>query len=738
VVRRGREREQGAVIRMARWSAEHPWRAIAGWIVFVVLCAVVGGMAGTRQQTDADEAVGEWAHAERIVQDGHFPDPIMENVLVTARSGTLDRGRAAAALADVGRRFAALPEVARQEKPVISHNGSAMALRIEMAGPDDGSSDRVTPLLDATATVQAAYPDLRVEEVGDASIDRAMDTTLGRDFVRAEKLSVPISLAILLVAFGALIAAGVPVLLALSSVAAAIGLSALVSHVTPASDSISSVILLIGMAVGIDYSLFYLRRAREERARGASTVDAVEIAAATSGRAVLVSGVTVGVAMAGMLLSQSAIFISLALGTILVVAVAVIGSITVLPAVLVKLGRWVDRPRVPVIYRLTLHNRPPRLWPTMLRPVLRRPGIALLIAGGLLVALALPAATMRTRLLGDADLPRSIPIVDSYDRLTAAFPSDGETHQVAVEAPADQAGAVRAALSDLDRRTKADPRFAADQPADIQESADHRVHVLDVPIPTSAESDQAKDTLSALRTNLLPQTVGHVPGAEMAVGGATAASVDFSHSLSSRLPWVFGFVLTLTFLLMLWAFRSVVIATTAIVLNLLSVGAAYGLLVLVFQHHWAEGLLGFTSNGSIVAWIPMFLFVVLFGLSMDYHVFVVSRIREAALKGMPTRDAVRHGLTHSAGAVTSAAVVMVAVFSIFATLSTLDFKELGIGLGAAILLDATIVRAVLLPAAMTLLGRWNWWAPGFLRGRGRHAVDAAAPLERVPVGSGMH
>jgi putative drug exporter of the RND superfamily len=736
VARRGRE--QGAVIRMARWSAEHPWRAIAGWIAFVALCAVAGGAAGTRQQTDADEAVGEWGRAERIVEHGDFDRPVIENILVTARSGALDRARADAALADVARRFSSLPAVARQDAPVSSADGSALVLRAQLAGSEDGSADRVVPLLDATAAVQAAYPDLRVEEVGDASVERAMGTTLDRDFQRAEKLSVPISLAILLLAFGALLAAGVPVLLALSSVAAAIGLSALVSHLMPVSDAVSSVILLIGMAVGIDYSLFYIRRAREERARGASTLDAVEIAAATSGRAVVVSGVTVGVAMAGMLLSESAIFVSLAIGTILVVAVAVVGSITVLPAVLAKLGRWVDRPRVPVLYRLTMHRREPRLWPAVLRPVLRRPAMALTISAGLLAALAIPAAGMRTRLLGTEDLPRSIPIVASFDRLTAAYPSEGESHQVAVEAPAAEAPAVRAALAELDQRTKADPSFAADGPADIRESADHRVHVLDVPIPTTPDTAQARQTLSTLRTTLLPQTVGQVPGATAAVGGATAASVDFSQSLSSRLPWVFGFVLTLTFGLMLWAFRSVVIAGTAIVLNMLSVGAAYGLLVLVFQHHWAEGLLGFQSNGAIVAWIPLFLFVVLFGLSMDYHVFVVSRIREAALGGMPTRDAVRHGITSSAGAVTSAAVVMVAVFSVFATLTTLDFKQLGIGLGVAILLDATIVRAVLLPAAMTLLGRWNWWAPTFLRGRGRHSVDTAAHHELVSAGSGAH
>jgi RND superfamily putative drug exporter len=447
--------------------------------------------------------------------------------------------------------------------------------------------------------------------------------------------------------------------------------------------------------------------------------------------------VTVGVAMAGMLLSESAIFVSLAIGTILVVAVAVLGSVTVLPAVLARLGRWVDRPRVPVLHRLTMHRSEPRMWPALLRPVLRRPAIALVVSAGLLAVLAMPAVGMRTRLLGTADLPRSIPIVASFDRLTTAFPSEGDSHLVAVEAPASAAPAVRAALLDLDRRAGADRLFAVDGPADVRASADGRVHLLEVPTPYAPGTDEARHGLTALRGTLVPQTVGQVTGAEVAVGGSTAASADFSHSLSSRLPWVFAFVLTLTFGLMLWAFRSPVIAATAIVLNLLSVGAAYGLLVLVFQHHWAEGLLGFQSNGAIVAWIPMFLFVVLFGLSMDYHVFVVSRIREAALAGMPTRDAVRHGVTSSAGAVTSAAVVMVAVFSIFATLSTLDFKQLGIGLGAAILIDATVVRAVLLPAAMALLGRWNWWAPAFLRG-GRPRRVSAVDVDRLPVGSGVH
>jgi putative drug exporter of the RND superfamily len=690
------------VVRIARWSAEHRWRAVLAWVAFVVVCVGTGAMVGTRSQTEAQEAIGEQGRYERIIEAGGFDDPAVENVLLTGPA-------AAAAAEDAAGRLRAVPVVAAVSPPAVS--GDSALVRVTLRGDPDDAADVVQPVLDTTAAVGAAYPGLRVEQVGGATIDRALEKTYGDDFAQAERLSVSITLVILIVAFGALLAAAVPVLLALTSVAAAMGLSAVTSHLLPVNDTTASVVLLIGMAVGVDYSLFYVRRAREERARGRSALDAVEIAAATSGRAVVVSGATVAVAMAGMFLSASAIFSSLALGAILVVAVSVIGSVTVLPAVLAGLGSWVDRPRVPLLHRLT--GRPPRLWPAILRPTLRRPALALLLGAGALVLLALPAAGMRTSLPGIDDLPRSIPAMQTYDRLTAAFPDRGASHELAVQAPADRAGEVRRSLLALAGRASGDPRFAAvDRP---ETSADGRVTRMTLRIPDEENSDGAKQSLQSLRATLVPDTVGRVPGASVAVGGGTAASVDFSRGLSDRLPLVVGFVLALSFLLVLWTFRSVVVAATAIVLNLLSVGAAYGLLVLVFQHTWAEGLLGFRSDGAIVAWLPMFLFVVLFGLSMDYHVFVVSRIRELAMRGMPTPDAVRHGIVGSAGAVTSAAVVMVAVFSIFATLSGLEFKQMGVGLAAAILLDATLVRAVLLPAAMTLLGRWNWWSPAVLR-----------------------
>ncbi|WP_089156978.1 MMPL family transporter [Micromonospora sp. NBS 11-29] len=706
-------------VRLARWSAEHPWRAIALWVVFVAVCFVGGNTAGLNEATDADQAIGEFGRAELIVDSGGFHEPATENVLITARSGALDPAAAKAVAEDAAGRLRQVDGVASVGTPLPSRDGGALLLPITMSGDPETAGDRVQPLRDATATVQAAHPELRVEQVGGPSIDQALDDTLGKDFKRAELLSLPVTLAILIIAFGALIAAGVPVLLALSSVAAALGLSTLASHLVPATDTTASVILLIGMAVGVDYSLFYVRREREERAKGRSGLDAVEIAAETSGHAVVVSGAAVIISMAGLLLAQDAIFSSLAVGSILVVAVAVLGSLTVLPALLAKLGRWVDRPRVPLLWRLTTPRagRQPRFWPAVLRPALRAPVATLLVSVALLLALAAPALGMKLKFPGAEDVPRTTAAMQAYDRLTEAYPSNGTSHTVAVRAPADQADRVRAALTGLATRTATDPLFApaeGDGPK-IKVSADRRVSVLEVATPYASRSTEASRSLHELREDLVPAALAGVPGVEYAVGGGVAASEDYADHIWAKLPVVAAFVLALTFLVMAWTFRSVVVALTSILLNLLSAGAAYGLLVLVFQNHWAEGLLGFTSMDAIVTWLPLFLFVVLFGLSMDYHVFVVSRIREAVDRGMPNRDAVAYGITSSAPVVTSAAIVMVGVFSIFATLSTIDFKQLGIGLAAAILLDATIIRAVVLPSVMTLLGDANWWAPRFLR-----------------------
>jgi putative drug exporter of the RND superfamily len=701
--------KQPTTVRVARWSATHPWRAIGLWVVFVAVCLGAGTWVGTNEATDEDMAAGESGRATSIVNSGDFEDPAEENILITARSGRLDLDAANAAATDARERMLALPEVAEVGDPVPSQDGRALLVPVTMSANHDEASEDVGALLDETTAIQQDHPDVRVEEVGGESIEKGIWDQVSNDLTKAEFISLPVTLVIMLIAFGAIIAAGVPVLLAMSAVGSAFGLSALASHIFPAVETISSVILLMGMAVGVDYSLFYLKREREERQNGNPHVRAVEIAAATSGHAVVVSGFAVMVSMAGLYLTTDAVFASLATGSIIVVAVAVLGSLTVLPALLAKLGRFVDRPRVPLLWRLTNRSGPPRVWPKLLRPALRYPLVTLLVTLVALGALAWPALDLKLKNSGDDDLPRSIPVMQAYDRLTESFPSEGVNHVVAVRAEPGQAGEVRTALGTLYEQTRDDPLYASVAEPVIRVSADQRVTLLNVPTTQRPGTEGASASLDKLRTRLVPANLDPVSGGEHAVGGQIAADVDSTGLLRDRMPLVIGFVLLLTFVIMFVTFRSVAVALTALLLNSLSAGAAFGTLVLVFQNTWAEGILGFHSNGAIVSWIPLFLFAVLFGLSMDYHVFVVSRIREAAQRGLPNKQAVAHGITRSAGVVTSAAMVMVSVFAIFATLSMSEMKQMGVGLAVAVFLDAMVIRVLVLPSLMALLGKANWW-----------------------------
>jgi RND superfamily putative drug exporter len=495
-------------------------------------------------------------------------------------------------------------------------------------------------------------------------------------------------------------------------------------------ESINSVVLLIGLAVGVDYSMFYLRRKMEERDAGRSSAAALEFAAATSGRAVLVSGVTVMIAMAGMFFAGNAVFSSFAVGTMLVVAVAMLGSITVLPAVLSKLGDGVEKARVPVLGRLRHRNHgESRVWGWILDRVLARPALSATLAAAALVALALPALKLHTTNPGVSGLPRSIPIMRTYDRIQAAFPGGPLPAQVVVQARDVTAPDVQKGIAEMTHKALATHQMSG--PVTTKVSPNRHVAIVDLALQGSG-TDTASDTaLATLRDDVIPATIATVPGVRADVTGMTAGSKDFNDAMSSHLPIVFAFVGTLAFLLLLLTFRSIVVPLKAIVLNLLSVGAAYGVLTWVFQEGHLRHLLGFTPVGGITAWLPLFLFVILFGLSMDYHVFIVSRIKEAVDGGMRTEQAVRHGIKSTAGVVTSAAVVMVAVFAIFGSLRMVEFKQMGVGLAVAVLLDATLVRAVLLPAAMTLLGERNWYLPRRLRWLPRLGAEHAPEAMRA-------
>jgi RND superfamily putative drug exporter len=467
------------------------------------------------------------------------------------------------------------------------------------------------------------------------------------------------------------------------------------------------VILLIGMAVGIDYSLFYLRREREERARGLSPRDALLKAAGTSGQAVFISGLTVLIAMAGMLFTGNAVFTSIAIGAMLMVAVALIGSLSILPALLAKLGHRVDKGRIPFLARRGSGES--RAWGFVVDRVLQRPVVSAVLSGGALLALAVPTLTMHTQLPSFTDLPKSLPIVRTYESIQRAFPGAQTPAKVVVAADDVTAPNVQRAIADLKRRALASGQMF--EPVSTEINPARTVETVSIALAGNGSNGTSVAALHTLRDQVLPESVGRVSGVRAAVTGETAGTHDFNQQMKSHAPIVFAFVLALCFLLLLVTFRSIVIPITAVLLNLLSVGAAYGVLVLVFEHRFAQGILGFRSNGAITSWLPLFMFVILFGLSMDYHVFILSRIKELVDDGMTTGEAVATGIKRTAGTVTSAAVVMVAVFAIFVTLRTLDIKQMGFGLAAAILIDATVVRAVLLPAVMKLLGDWNWYLP---------------------------
>jgi RND superfamily putative drug exporter len=722
--------------RMGRWSAYHWKTATFGWLAFVIVVFALGGMAGTKSIDSNEPGPGESGRMERILDKG-FTQPVGENVFIQHSTLRVTDPAFAAVIEDVVRRIEPLAVVQNVRSPLdpenagqIAESGRAALVEFEIRGDPDEAVDEIGPILDRVEVAQQVHPEFFIGEFGNASAEDAVVTAYEDDLGKAGVLSLPITLAILVIAFGSLVAAGIPLLLALTAIFGTFGLVALSSHVLPRADEAPALMLLIGLAVGVDYSMFYLKRAREERAAGRSTHAAVEAAAATSGRSVLVSGLTVMTAMAGMFLTGDKIFASLAVATIAVVAMAVLGSLTVLPALLCRFGDGVDRLRVPLVSRLRRDDGRGRIWSAIVDRVMRRPVLWAVLSGGLLVALAIPAGQLRLQSGGPDSFPQSLPAMQTYNRMQEAFPGTALPANVVVKAPDVNAPEAQAAIQELRERAVATGR--AYEPITVEVNRDATVANITIPIDGAGTDSVSEASLSALREDVVPATVGAVPDAEAGVTGLTAAWIDSKNEIKSELPLVLAFVLAFAFVLMLFAFRSLVIAAKAIVLNLLSVAASYGVLVLVFQHGYGKDLVGFSSTAGIDPVIPLLLFVILFGLSMDYHVFILSRIREAFHRGVGSDEAIAYGIRSTAGVVTSAAIVMVFVFAVFATLSMMFFKQFGVGLAVAVLLDATIVRAVLLPASMKLLGDWNWYLPSWLEWLPRFDEDTEAPPEPTP------
>jgi RND superfamily putative drug exporter len=705
--------------RMGRWSASHWKTAVFGWLVFVVAAVVIGMQVGTKQIDQQNANVGQAHRADNILRDAGFQtDPQTEIVLVQSKTLTAQSPAFHAVVDDVVSTVKPFTTIKNLRSPYdagradqISADGHTAMVEWDMKGDNDLATKRIDALTKATAGVQDAHPGFYVGEAGSISSGKALNDAFNKQLAQAGERSIPLTLLILLIVFGAVVAAGVPLLLALTAVLGTIGFVALPSHLVPMDPNVSAVLLLVGLAVGVDYSLFYIKREREERAAGRSPHAALEAAAATSGRSVLISGVTVMIAMAGMLFSGDKTYLSFGIATMLVVAVAMLGSLTVLPALLSKLGDKVEKGRIPYVGRLRRERGENRFWSAVLTPALKHPLVSAIAATAVLLVMAVPVLSIHTAQTGLDALPKSIATVETIDKIQDSFPGSTTPALVAIKANTD-APATKAAIEKL--RTRALASGQMQGPIEIDVNAAHTAARVAIPLNGNGTDSTSMAALDTLRNTILPATVGKLDHASYAVTGGTAASADANALLKHSWPFVFGFVLTFAFVLLLISFRSIVIAGKAIVLNLLSVGAAYGVLIATFQYGWGENLLNFQSTGGIAFWLPIFMFVILFGLSMDYHVFILSRIREAFDRGLKTEDAVAHGIKTTAGVVTSAAVVMVGVFSIFATLPILDMKEMGIGLAVAVLIDATIVRAVLLPATMTLLGDWNWYLPRWL------------------------
>jgi len=682
---------------IGRWSIHRPWRALAAWIAFVLACLALGAISGTK--TLDNGAVGESARGYAIMNKHRLWGSARELAYLHDSRGPVTRN----AIRDVERRFRALglaPEFKR------SADRRAAVVAVELTRDVDVERIRA-----AVAAAAKAHPRLTIKETGDVSADQARNRTVDRDLHRAELLSIPVTLLVLLFAFGSLVAALVPVLLALSAVAAGLGLLGPLSQLFPVEDSAKTVVLLIGMAVGVDYALFFVVRSRAERKRG--TIDqALETTLRTSGRTVVISGATVAIAMAGMYIAGVKTLSGIATAAIAVIACAVLAAVTALPASLRLLGPRLDRGRIPLLPRAH-PDTGSRFWSALVERVTRRPLAAAALATALLLALAYPALSLRISKPSDLALTaQGEPALKALTDVRRAFPSAGETAVVAVEAPATTQAQLEQQLRRLSRL--AVEEGVANKPIDpirTVAAGSGSAAALFLPLTGNGANTSSRHAVDELRHRLIPSTLGRIRGAKAAVTGPTAEDVDFTRQIRHALPYVLSFVLALAFALLLVAFRSLIVPLKAIALNLLSLGASYGVLALVFQHHWAESLLGFHSNGTIVSWLPLFLFVVLFGLSMDYHVFILSRVREAVDAGDRTNTAVRRSIAVTASVVTAAAAVMVCVFSLFGTLSSLELKQAGVGLAAAVLIDATLIRGVLLPAGMKLLGDWNWYLP---------------------------
>ena len=701
---------------LARACALHPWRTVAAWIAVVVLSiGVVAALLGDTLTTEGEvTSQTDSKRAEELVFE-HFPpsaesleQETSEVVIVSFESGTVD-GERVQGLAEELRQLGATNVVTsadQGQERLDSADGSATAVLVALGPNEDSLPDLVEAVerFDEDPAVEAAM-------TGELTLDEDFGTLSEEDLQEGELFfGAPTALIVLLLVFGTVLAGVIPLVLALLSIVVALALTAIVGQVFDLSVFVTNMIFGMGLALGIDYSLFILSRFREERSQGREKLDAIVTSGATASRAVLFSGAAFVLAMTGLELVPNTIMRSLATGAILVGIVSVVAALTLLPAVISLLGDRVESLRIPYFGRMASAGAESRFWGRIVRAVMRRPVVSLVAAVGLLLAAAVPVLSLESGTAGISTLPDRFESKQGFLLLNREFPGQ-TTDPVSIVVEGDSASPqVRAAVEELQAEL-GQRRIFGD--ATTETSPDGGLVVLTVPVAGDAVSTAAVDAVRDLRNDVIPATFAGA-GAEAFVGGDTAEEIDYYDVMDEWLPIVFAFVLGLSFILLTIAFRSIVVPATAIAMNLLAVGAAYGLLVLVFVEGVGNELFGFQQVDIVEAWVPLFLFAVLFGLSMDYQVFLLSRIRERYTQTGSNEDAVSFGVGSTARLITGAALIIIAVFAGFARGDLVMFQQMGFGVAVALLIDATIIRSVVVPATMTLLGRWNWYLPSWL------------------------
>ncbi len=727
-------------VRIAAWSARHRWLVVAVWFLATAGVFAASLAAGG---TNAQGAIGrnerakfESLEAYDLFAASGAPTPVQTVIVVVADDRGLDGPSAAAALDDVVTTLGGLrstvdgtsgpvftdvvdPRRAPPAAGLVSADGTTARLVAHASGEGPTLDERLAPLPDALARLQAAHPSVRILGISNWLANHEISHVVNADLDGSLRITIPLTFAILLLAFGAVIAALVPLVLAVTALLAAFGVLGVYSQaIDPVSPYASQLIVLIGLAVAVDYSLFVISRFRTELRHGRSVQASIRTASGTAGRAVFFSGLAVMISIAGLLLLDDPLFKSMAIATISVVLVSVIGSLTFLPAALAILGSGVNRLRVPYFGRE--RDEGTGFWARIVGTVMRRP----VVLGGTAVVLLLAVGSPVMRFhLGAVDLasfPDSIGSVQAFRLLNDKWPQGTELSLQVAVTRADEP-ATQAAIGRLEDALTAIPGLSG--PATVDTSKDGSVAMIGVTM-AGGQNDQAnRDIVRQVRADVVPATFGALAGVRALVTGDAAYVLDQVEFYERGMLEVFAFVLGLSFLLLLLAFRSIVIPIKAILLNLLSTAASYGVLVLVFQEGWFGSLIGVRTGGVIESFVPVFVFTILFGLSMDYHVFILTRIKEARDQGASSYDAVERGISITSGTVTSAAAIMVAVFAVFVTLQLVIIKQLGLGLAVAVLVDATVIRSLLLPAGMRLLGDWNWWLPRWLEWLPRVTIE---------------